>query len=79
MVKLLMIMQHITLCIPCIAFVLVSHTCVLRLIMWGKDARSRRSQHQSRTLTLSRTKASTGASNPILGFVIILSYFIYDS
>jgi hypothetical protein len=28
MVKLLLIMQHITLCTPCIAFMLVSHTCI---------------------------------------------------
>jgi hypothetical protein len=28
MVKLLMIMQHITLCTPYIAFILVSHTCI---------------------------------------------------
>jgi hypothetical protein len=28
MVKLLMIMQHITLCTPCIEFILVSHTCI---------------------------------------------------
>jgi hypothetical protein len=27
MVKVLKIMQHITLCTPCIAFILVSHTC----------------------------------------------------
>jgi hypothetical protein len=28
MVKLLMIMQHITICTPCIIFMLVSHTCI---------------------------------------------------
>jgi hypothetical protein len=28
MVKLLMIMQHIILCTPCIAFMSVSHTCI---------------------------------------------------
>jgi hypothetical protein len=28
MVKLLMTMQHITLCTLCIAFILVSHTCI---------------------------------------------------
>jgi hypothetical protein len=28
MVKLHMIMQHITLCTACIAFMLVSHTCI---------------------------------------------------
>jgi hypothetical protein len=28
MVKLHMIMQHITLCTPCIAFMLVSHMCI---------------------------------------------------
>jgi hypothetical protein len=28
MVKLLIIMQHITLCTPGIAFILVSHTCI---------------------------------------------------
>jgi hypothetical protein len=28
MVKLLMILQHITLCISCIIFILVSHTCI---------------------------------------------------
>jgi hypothetical protein len=28
MVKLRMIMQHSTLCTPCIAFMLVSHTCI---------------------------------------------------
>jgi hypothetical protein len=28
MVKLLMILQHITLYIPCITFILVSHTCI---------------------------------------------------
>jgi hypothetical protein len=28
MVKLLMIMQHITLCTSCIEFILVSHTCI---------------------------------------------------
>jgi hypothetical protein len=27
-VKLLMVMQHITLCTPYIAFILVSHTCI---------------------------------------------------
>jgi hypothetical protein len=26
-----MIMQHITLCTPCIAFILVSHTCIFAL------------------------------------------------
>jgi hypothetical protein len=31
MVKLLMIMQHITLCTPCIAFMLVSHTCIFTI------------------------------------------------
>jgi hypothetical protein len=29
MVKLLMIMQHIILCTTCIAFILVSHTCII--------------------------------------------------
>jgi hypothetical protein len=28
MVEFLTIMQHITLCIPCIAFILMSHTCI---------------------------------------------------
>jgi hypothetical protein len=28
MIKVLMIMQHITLCTTCIAFMLVSHTCI---------------------------------------------------
>jgi hypothetical protein len=28
MVKLLMIMQHVILCTPCIAFMWVSHTCI---------------------------------------------------
>jgi hypothetical protein len=28
MVKLLMVMQHIILCTPCIVFMLVSHTCI---------------------------------------------------
>jgi hypothetical protein len=28
MIKVFMIMQHITLCTPCIAFMLVSHTCI---------------------------------------------------
>jgi hypothetical protein len=28
MVKVLMIMQHITLCTPCIVFMLVSHSCI---------------------------------------------------
>jgi hypothetical protein len=31
MVKLLMVMQHITLCTPCIAFILVSHTCIFAI------------------------------------------------
>jgi hypothetical protein len=31
MVKLLMIMQHIILCTSCIAFMLVSHTCIFTI------------------------------------------------
>jgi hypothetical protein len=31
MVKLLMIMQHIILCILCITFMLVSHTCIFTI------------------------------------------------
>jgi hypothetical protein len=31
MAKLLMIMQHITICTPCIAFMLVSHTCIFTI------------------------------------------------
>jgi hypothetical protein len=31
MVKLRMIMQHITLCTPCIAFILVSHMCIFAI------------------------------------------------
>jgi hypothetical protein len=31
MVKLLMIMQHITLCTLCIAFMLVPHTCIFAI------------------------------------------------
>jgi hypothetical protein len=31
MVKLLMVMPHITLCSPCIAFMLVSHTCIIAI------------------------------------------------
>jgi hypothetical protein len=31
MSKILMIMQHMALCTPCIAFVLVSHTCIFAI------------------------------------------------
>jgi hypothetical protein len=31
MVKLLMIMHHITPCIPCIAFILMPHTCMFAI------------------------------------------------
>jgi hypothetical protein len=31
MVKLLMIIQHITLCISCIVFILMSHTCIFAI------------------------------------------------
>jgi hypothetical protein len=31
MVEVLMIMQHIILCTPCIAFMLVSHTCIFAI------------------------------------------------
>jgi hypothetical protein len=31
MVKLLIIMQHITLCTPCIAVIVVSHTCIFAI------------------------------------------------
>jgi hypothetical protein len=31
MVKLLMIMQHVTLCTPCIAFMLMSHTYIFAI------------------------------------------------
>jgi hypothetical protein len=31
MSKILMIKQHIALCTPCIAFVLVSHTCIFAI------------------------------------------------
>jgi hypothetical protein len=29
--KLCIIMQHITLCTPCITFILVSHTCIITI------------------------------------------------
>jgi hypothetical protein len=31
MIKELMGMQHITLCTPCIAFMLLSHTCIIAI------------------------------------------------
>jgi hypothetical protein len=31
MVKVLIVMQHITLCTPCIVFMLVSHTCIIAI------------------------------------------------
>jgi hypothetical protein len=31
MIKVLMIMHHITLCTPCIVFMLVSHTCIFAI------------------------------------------------
>jgi hypothetical protein len=39
MVKLLMVMQHITLCTPCIIFILVSHTCIFAIdhVEQGRD------------------------------------------
>jgi hypothetical protein len=46
MVKVLMIMQHIILCTPSIAFVLVSHTCIFVMTTQSKDRRNRRSQHK---------------------------------
>jgi hypothetical protein len=62
MVKLLMIMQHITLCTPCIAFMLVSHTCIF-VIDHAEQGHEERSQHKLRALTSSKNKTSPGVFN----------------
>jgi hypothetical protein len=61
--KLCIIMQHTTLCTPCIAFILVSHTCIIAIGQVSKDPRKRRSQHKWGALTASKAKASPSASN----------------
>jgi hypothetical protein len=61
--KLCLIMQHVTLCTPCIAFMLVSHTCVFAIGHVEKEPKETPEPAQVEALTLSKTKSSPSASN----------------
>jgi hypothetical protein len=61
--KLCMIMQHIPLFTPFIAFMLVSHACIFAIDYAKQGREEPQSQHQSRPITTSKIKSSPSVSN----------------
>jgi hypothetical protein len=55
-------MWQTTLCTPCIAFMLVSHTCIITIGHAEQGLEEAPDQDQSRPIATSKTKANPGAS-----------------
>jgi hypothetical protein len=62
MVKMLMIMHHITLFISCITFLLMCYTYIFVIDPGSKNSMSYKSQHRPRRLAPRKSKVSPGAS-----------------
>jgi hypothetical protein len=68
MVKVLMIMQHIILCTPCIAFILVSHTCIFVINHAEQGHEEPPKPAQVEDTNSEQEPGSPNASNPVLEF-----------
>jgi hypothetical protein len=63
MVKVHMVMQHITLFNPCIAFMLMTHTCIFVIDHTEQGPEEPQKPTQVEDTNPSKSKASLGASN----------------
>jgi hypothetical protein len=75
-----MIMQHITVCTPCIAFTLVSHSCIFVIghVEQGPEETPELAQVVGVNLEQDQGKPPMHLTI-ILKFIFILLYFNYDS
>jgi hypothetical protein len=72
MSRMLQIMHHIVLCISCIAILALSHTCAFVI-----EPTEQEPQHQSKPLTLSKSKACPGASHQY-SLTFLFNHYLCD-
>jgi hypothetical protein len=73
-----MIMHLTTLCTPCIAFMLVSHTCIIAIGHEEQGPEEIPEPGLVEAIAMSKTKADTDASNHNPWVYLFFLYFNYD-